>query len=127
MSISPKPMVLIILDGWGYRENSQYNPIKSAATPTFDNLYAHYPWTLLAASGRAVGLPEGQIGNSEVGHLHMGAGRPVPQDLTRINDVFADGSFQQNPVFLDAIEQAKKNNKCYPHPGVSFTGRGSQP
>ncbi len=111
MSISPKPMVLIILDGWGYRENSQYNPIKTADTPTFDDLYAQYPWTLLHASGAAVGLPDNQIGNSEVGHLHIGSGRKVPQDLTRINEVIKNGSFKNNPIFLEAIEQAKQNDK----------------
>ncbi len=111
MSISPKPMVLIILDGWGYRENSQYNPIKTADTPTFNYLYAQYPWTLLHASGAAVGLPDNQIGNSEVGHLHIGSGRKVPQDLTRINDAIKNDSFKNNPIFLEAIEQAKQNNK----------------
>ena len=76
MSNNPKPLVLIILDGWGYSESSLHNPTKNASTPTMDYLFNHYPCTLLQASGRAVGLPEGQIGNSEVGHLHLGAGRP---------------------------------------------------
>lgn len=110
MSYRPKPVALIILDGWGYRENSQHNPTKNAQTPTIDYLFKHYPWTLLQASGRAVGLPEGQIGNSEVGHLHIGAGRPVPQDLTRISDAVADGEFQKNPVFLSAVEYAHQHN-----------------
>lgn len=110
MSYRPKPVALIILDGWGYRENSQHNPTKNAQTPTIDYLFKHYPWTLLQASGRAVGLPEGQIGNSEVGHLHIGAGRPVPQDLTRISDAVADGEFQKNPVFLSAVEYANQHN-----------------
>jgi 2,3-bisphosphoglycerate-independent phosphoglycerate mutase len=110
MSNPPKPMVLLILDGWGYRENSQHNPIQNANTPTIDYLFEKYPWTLLEASGRAVGLPEGQIGNSEVGHLHIGSGRKVPQDLTRISDAVADGSFQQNPILLQAIQQAKRDN-----------------
>lgn len=106
----PKPIVLVILDGWGYRENSQHNPTKNANTPTLNYLFSHYPWTLLDASGRAVGLPEGQIGNSEVGHLHIGSGRKMPQDLTRISDAVEDGSFQTNPTLLKAIEQAKKNH-----------------
>lgn len=106
----PKPMVLIILDGWGYRESSEHNPIKLATTPHIDKLFSQYPWTLLEASGKAVGLPVGQIGNSEVGHLHIGAGRPVPQDLTRINDAVEDGSFKKNPHFLAAIAAAKKND-----------------
>lgn len=109
MAQVPKPIVLVILDGWGYRENSQHNPTKNAHTPTIDYLFKHYPWTLLEASGRAVGLPEGQIGNSEVGHLHIGSGRKVPQDLTRLNDAVEDGSFKKNPVLLTAIEQAKQN------------------
>lgn len=112
MSQTPKPMMLIILDGWGYRENSQHNPINNAPTPTMDAIFARYPWTLLQASGRAVGLPEGQIGNSEVGHLHIGSGRKVPQDLTRINDEIETGAFKNNPVFLEAIQQAKQNNKA---------------
>lgn len=110
MQHSPKPMVLIILDGWGHRENTQHNPTKNAQTPTMDYLQKQYPCTLLQASGRAVGLPEGQIGNSEVGHLHIGSGRKVPQDLTRLNDAVEDGSFKKNPVLLNAIEQAKLNH-----------------
>ncbi len=106
----PKPMVLIILDGWGYRESSKHNPIKLASTPNIDQLFSNHPWTLLDASGKAVGLPEGQMGNSEVGHLHIGAGRPVPQDLTRINDAVEDGSFQKNSHFTNAILEAKRTN-----------------
>jgi 2,3-bisphosphoglycerate-independent phosphoglycerate mutase len=109
MSTRPKPVALIILDGWGYRENSQHNPTKNAQTPTINYLFQHYPWTLLQASGRAVGLPDGQIGNSEVGHLHIGAGREVPQDLTRISDSVANGDFKHNPVLLSAIQYAKIN------------------
>jgi 2,3-bisphosphoglycerate-independent phosphoglycerate mutase len=109
MSERPKPVALIILDGWGYRENSHHNPTKNAHTPTLDYLFKHYPWALLQASGRAVGLPEGQIGNSEVGHLHIGAGRDVPQDLTRITEEVLNGNFQKNPVLLSAIDYAKKN------------------
>lgn len=109
---SPKPMVLIILDGWGYRESNEHNPTKNAHIPTLDYLFKHYPCTLLEASGRAVGLPEGQIGNSEVGHLHIGSGRQVPQDLTRINDAINDASFTQNPVLLSAILEAKRHNSA---------------
>ncbi|MBS0349918.1 MAG: 2,3-bisphosphoglycerate-independent phosphoglycerate mutase [Proteobacteria bacterium] len=110
MSDSVKPMVLIILDGWGHREQSQYNPTKNAHLPTLNYLFTHYPCTYLEASGRAVGLPKGQIGNSEVGHLHLGAGREVPQDLTRISDAVANSSFKKNPAFDQAIALAKKNN-----------------
>lgn len=110
--LSHKPMVLIILDGWGERKEKTHNAIKLAATPTFDNLFAHYPHTLLEASGEAVGLPKGQMGNSEVGHLHIGAGRKVPQDLTRLDQAIASGDFFKNPVLLQAIAEAKKNNKA---------------
>src|SRR5437870_2649875 len=96
-SARPKPMLLIILDGWGISAATQHNAIKLAHTPTFDALYAHYPHTSLAASGEAVGLPHGQMGNSEVGHLHIGAGRKVPQDLTRINTAIQNGDFYKNP------------------------------
>src|SRR5262245_44908509 len=108
----PKPIILIILDGWGYRENTLHNPTKIAATTTIDNMFANYPWILLQASGRAVGLPTDQIGNSEVGHLHLGSGRKVPQDLTRINDAIEQGDFSNNPVFLQAIQQAKQNGRA---------------
>ncbi len=112
MADSPKPIVLIILDGWGYRQESEHNPTKNAHTPTMDYLFSHYPCALLEASGRAVGLPEGQIGNSEVGHLHIGSGRKSPQDLTRISDEIEEGLFFKNPTLLTAIEQAKSNNSA---------------
>lgn len=104
------PIALIILDGWGHREETQYNPIAQVDTPFIDSLFQHYPHTLLCASGEAVGLPKGQMGNSEVGHLHIGAGRKIPQDLTRINQSIEDGSFQKNPTFLKAIERSKQLN-----------------
>ncbi|CAN7949865.1 unnamed protein product [Ixodes hexagonus] len=104
-------MVLIILDGFGESEEALHNAIKLADTPTWDDLVAHYPHILLGASGKIVGLPDGQMGNSEVGHLHIGSGRKVPQDLTRIDMAIANGNFYKNPVLIDAIEKAKKNNK----------------
>jgi len=79
-----KPMVLIILDGWGYREDSNSNAILQANTPVLDKLNANYPHMLIQTSGMAVGLPDGQMGNSEVGHVNLGAGRVVYQDFTRI-------------------------------------------
>lgn len=106
-----RPLVLIILDGWGYRENPVYNAIEQAKTPTWHKLWTEYPHTLINASGYAVGLPEGQMGNSEVGHLHMGAGRSVPQDLVRIDQSIQNGSFEDNPVFNQAFEQANSTNK----------------
>lgn len=108
----PKPMILIILDGWGERDSKKYNPIHSVNTPTLDYLFSHYPHLLMEASGTAVGLPENQMGNSEVGHLHLGAGRKIPQDLTRIQQDIDQHQFEKNPVFLEAISLAKKNNSA---------------
>jgi 2,3-bisphosphoglycerate-independent phosphoglycerate mutase len=102
------PVVLVILDGWGYRPDLQGNAIAQAKTPNIDSLWAAYPHTLIDTSGRAVGLPDGQMGNSEVGHLNIGAGRIVPQELVRISDAVKDDSILQNPALLkvcDAIEQ----------------------
>jgi len=110
MTKQARPIALIILDGWGHRESSQYNPIQQTDTPFFDFLFETYPNTLIEASGEAVGLPPGQMGNSEVGHLHIGAGRKVPQDLTRINMSIADGEFSKNAVLCDAIQSAKNND-----------------
>jgi len=92
-----RPVVLAVLDGWGYREEREGNAIALARTPTWDALWGRHPRTLLEASGLAVGLPAGQMGNSEVGHLNLGAGRVVPQDLVRIDTAISDGSFFENP------------------------------
>ena len=92
----PKPILLMILDGWGYREATEHNAIALANTPTWDKLWAKYPHTLISGSGLDVGLPDAQMGNSEVGHLHMGAGRLVSQDLVRINQAIDDKSFFDN-------------------------------
>lgn len=108
--MTKKPFALIILDGFGYREASAHNPTRTVETPTLDSLFSAYPHLLIEASGEAVGLPKGQMGNSEVGHLHIGAGRKLSQDLVRINNDIKSGVFYQNPVFLDAIAKAKKNN-----------------
>src|SRR5687768_7041377 len=91
-----RPVALIVLDGWGYREESAGNAIRLARTPAWDAIWAHPAKTLLAASGLRVGLPDGQMGNSEVGHLNLGAGRVVMQDLVRISAAIADGSFFRN-------------------------------
>ena len=93
------PVVLVVLDGWGWREETYGNAIAMANTPTWDRLVARAPRTLLDASGLAVGLPEGQMGNSEVGHLNLGAGRVVPQDLVRINQTIARDQFIALPAF----------------------------
>lgn len=102
---SVSPVVLIILDGWGYREETDGNAIAVAKTPIMDSLWAAYPSTLIRTSGRAVGLPEGQMGNSEVGHLNIGAGRTVPQELVRISDAVEDGSILRNPALVEVCDR----------------------
>lgn len=115
MSDTPKPVVLIIRDGWGAsplpasQDSAEGNAVRMAKTPVHDVLRAKYPMALIETSGENVGLPEGQMGNSEVGHLNLGAGRIVYQDLTRINKSIKDGPFFQTPAFLDAIAHVKKN------------------
>jgi 2,3-bisphosphoglycerate-independent phosphoglycerate mutase len=104
-----RPVVLVVLDGWGYREEREGNAIALANVPTWDRLWSRAPRTLLEASGLAVGLPEGQMGNSEVGHLNLGAGRVVMQDLVRINLSIRDGTFFRNPAFLRACECVKRS------------------
>ena len=93
----------MIIDGWGYREETAGNAIAAARKPNWDALWERWPHAILAAAGEPVGLPEGQQGNSEVGHLNIGAGRIVYQDLTRINLAIRDGSFKRNPVLLRAM------------------------
>jgi 2,3-bisphosphoglycerate-independent phosphoglycerate mutase len=102
-----KPLVLTILDGWGYRAATEGNAIALARKPTYDHLLATYPHTLIQTSGPSVGLPEGQMGNSEVGHMNMGAGRVVYMDVTRIDLMIATGQFDLNPALLNAMEKAK--------------------
>ena len=104
-----KPVVLIIRDGWGEEPHEEGNAVAAADTPVHDRLFAEYPWALVGAAGEAVGLPPGQMGNSEVGHLNMGAGRIVYQDLTRISKAIDDGSFFENEVLLGAVRHAKGN------------------
>lgn len=105
---SRKPLVLMILDGWGYGSESYGNAIIHAVTPNFDNLWQKYPHTLLSASGLDVGLPKGQMGNSEVGHLHIGAGRQVLQDLAKIDAAIESGKFFENQVFNTMIRETIK-------------------
>jgi 2,3-bisphosphoglycerate-independent phosphoglycerate mutase len=102
-----RPVALVVLDGWGYRAEQEGNAIALASTPTWDGLWRSPSRTLLQASGLAVGLPEGQMGNSEVGHLNLGAGRVVMQDLVRISAAVADGSFYQIPAFVDACRAVR--------------------
>ncbi len=107
-----KPMLLIILDGWGYRESTKYNAISAAHKPNWDKIWQTYPHTLIDGSGTVVGLPDGQMGNSEVGHLNMGAGRLVRQDYTRIEKSINDGEFFANPVLIAAVHKAMDTNKA---------------
>ena len=100
------PVVLAILDGWGHRESTEANAIATAKTPIFNSLQAAYPNTLINTSGKDVGLPNGQMGNSEVGHLNLGAGRVVPQELVRISDAVEDGSILENEELVDACNRA---------------------
>ncbi len=103
---SKTPTVLIVLDGWGYREDTRDNAIANAHTPVWDRLWAEAPHTLISASGEDVGLPGGQMGNSEVGHMSLGAGRVVYQSISRIDHAIADGSFDSNPAYTGAIDKA---------------------
>jgi len=103
---------LIILDGFGLEDNEIGNAVKQANTPNFDRFWNQYPHSQLTAKGEAVGLPEGQMGNSEVGHLNIGAGRIVYQSLTRVNMSIREGDFFEKDTFIDAMEHAKQNNKA---------------
>ncbi|MEB3249526.1 MAG: 2,3-bisphosphoglycerate-independent phosphoglycerate mutase [Merismopediaceae bacterium] len=102
------PVVLVILDGWGYRSEQRANAIALAKTPIMDSLTAVYPHTLINTSGKDVGLPKGQMGNSEVGHLNIGAGRIVPQELVRISDAVENGSLFENPVLVNICEEVRQ-------------------
>src|SRR6267143_2937734 len=108
----PKPIVLTILDGWGYRLETHGNAIAQARKPTYDALLRDYPNTLLRASEHFVGLPDGQMGNSEVGHINLGAGRIVRMDMTRIDTAIADCSFFADPVLATAIKLAAKRDSA---------------
>lgn len=105
-----KPVVLIVRDGWGYREATKGNAVKAASTPHVDGYLTEYPWTLIHASGEPVGLPDGYQGSSEVGHLNMGAGRIVIQELKRINDEMEDGSFFEQEHFKGLVQNCRTNH-----------------
>jgi len=112
MSAPKAPIVLLILDGWGHSESTEHNAIYSANTPVWDSLWASKPKTLIKTSGLAVGLPEGQMGNSEVGHMTLGAGRVVYQNFTRINKAIDDGDFFDNTAYTNAIDNAVNSGKA---------------
>ena len=120
--MSKKPTVLMILDGYGLNENKEANAVAEAKTPVMDKLMKEYPFVKGNASGMAVGLPEGQMGNSEVGHLNMGAGRIVYQELTKITKAIEDGDFFTNKALLSAVENCKKNNSDLHLFGLLSTG-----
>ena len=121
-------VVLLVLDGWGYRPEREGNAIALASTPNWRRLWQSYPHTLLDASGLAVGLPEGQMGNSEVGHLNLGAGRVVPQDLVRISQSIQSGEFYQLEPLVSLCEKLRQTGGTlhlvglYGKPHVSFVG-----
>jgi 2,3-bisphosphoglycerate-independent phosphoglycerate mutase len=107
-----RPMLLLILDGWGYSETPQHNAIAAANKPVWDRLWNNYPHTLIRTSGAAVGLPADQMGNSEVGHLNLGAGRVVYQEFTRVSRAIKTGSFFRNHTLTDAVDLAMENDKA---------------
>ncbi len=121
-SVRPRPLVLIILDGFGYRTDTTANAIAAAKKPVWDKLWQHMPHTLISGSGRCVGLPDGQMGNSEVGHLNMGAGRIVHQDLTRIDYAIENGEFYTNPVLAAAFNKARQTGKAVHLMGLLSAG-----
>ena len=108
MAKRPKPIVLTILDGWGYRAETKGNAIALARKPNYDRLLKDFPNTLIQTSGPAVGLPEGQMGNSEVGHLNIGAGRIVRMDITRVDELISSGAFARQPLLLEAMERGRE-------------------
>ena len=112
MSANKAPTVLVIIDGFGYREENQHNAVAAAKAPFFQSLWNNNPKTLIHTSGMFVGLPEGQMGNSEVGHMTLGAGRVVYQNFTRINKAISDGDFFTNTVFCEAIDKAVEAGKA---------------
>lgn len=117
-----KPLVLCIIDGFAFRESAEGNAIKAAKKPNLDRIFGTYPITTLGASGLSVGLPDGQMGNSEVGHTNMGAGRIVYQELTRISKSIKDGDFFENETLKNAILKAKEQNKTVHIMGLMSSG-----
>jgi len=109
MTKPPKPILLTVLDGWGFSPRHEGNAIALARKPNYDALLKQFPNTLIQASGPSVGLPEGQMGNSEVGHLNIGAGRIIQMDITRIDQMIAKGTFERHPLLLEAIERGREH------------------
>jgi 2,3-bisphosphoglycerate-independent phosphoglycerate mutase len=117
-----KKVILVILDGYGYSEKKEYNAVAAADAPTLKMIREEFPNELISCSGLSVGLPDGVMGNSEVGHLNIGAGRIVYQDLTRITKAIGDGDFYTNPAFMRAVENCKKNNTALHLMGLTSDG-----
>src|SRR6516162_7334856 len=111
MAKRPKPIVLTVLDGWGFRTETKGNAVALACKPNYDRLIAEFPNTLIHTSGPFVGLPEGQMGNSEVGHLNMGAGRIVHMDITRIDQLIQNGEFFSDPALVGAMKDARTGGR----------------
>ena len=122
MSNKKKPLALIIMDGWGYNTETQFNAVANAKTPVLDALSKEYANTLISASGLDVGLPDGQMGNSEVGHTNIGAGRIVYQELTRVTKAIQDGDFFENKVLCKAVDDAVSNGKAVHIMGLMSPG-----
>ncbi|MEI6896021.1 MAG: 2,3-bisphosphoglycerate-independent phosphoglycerate mutase [Psychromonas sp.] len=122
MTTAKKPLVLLIMDGWGYRPDMPDNAVSNAKTPILDQLCKDYVNDLISASGMDVGLPDGQMGNSEVGHTNIGAGRTVYQNLTKVTKSIADGDFFDNAVFVEAIDKAVKAGKAVHIMGLASPG-----
>lgn len=120
--LTPKPMVLVILDGWGYSEDTAFNAVHAAKTPVWDALWRDYPHTLIRTSGAAVGLPADQMGNSEVGHLNLGAGRVVYQEITRVSRAIKTGSFFTNHTLTQAVDTAVSSGKALHIMGLLSAG-----
>ncbi|MGY8821117.1 MAG: 2,3-bisphosphoglycerate-independent phosphoglycerate mutase, partial [Pseudomonadales bacterium] len=112
MPAAPKPLVLIILDGFGHSDNPEFNAIHAANKPVYDRLLASQPHGLISGSGMDVGLPDGQMGNSEVGHMNLGAGRVVYQDFTKVTKSIRDGEFFENPTICTAVDKAAGAGKA---------------
>ena len=122
MTTTPKPLVLIILDGFGHSESHHDNAVYSARKPVLDRLSATVPNGLISGSGMDVGLPDGQMGNSEVGHMNLGAGRVVYQDFTRVTKAIRDGEFFENPNICAAVDKAVKAGKAVHFMGLLSDG-----
>ena len=126
-AVPPRPVVLCILDGWGSREEREDNAIAQAHTPTWDRLVATCPTARLETSGLNVGLPDGQMGNSEVGHMNIGAGRVVMQDLPRIDAAVASGALHEAPALQEFIATLKASRGTCHLMGLLSPGGGPQP